>query len=79
MLSTTSFESMHIYLRLAIESGNPVVEQLLEVGFLSGSWLSFLWFSKVTDNPNTKGKPWSIDHFLVLYKCYSHKSYASCI
>ena len=45
---------------------DPVVEQLLEVDLsIGGSWLSFLWFSEVTDNPDTKGKPWSITPILV--------------
>ena len=63
---------MHLYLHLVNESGDSIFEQ--EKGFLS--WIGYVFcdYSKVTDNPDTEGKPRSINQFLVFYKCYSHKS-----
>ena len=60
------------------ESGVSLLEQ--ENDFLSVDWISVIYgYSKVFDNPDTEGKPQSINHFLVFYKCYSHRSNACCI
>ena len=49
---------MHLYLRLVNESGDPLVEQVLEEGFHSVEVGSDNYdTSKVTDNPNTVDKP----------------------
>jgi hypothetical protein len=57
-----------------VREWNPVVDQDPGVEFLSVELVIFIVVSEVPDNPNTAGKPWSINHFLVFYKCYSHKS-----
>jgi hypothetical protein len=58
---------MHLYLRLVNKSGEPLVEQVPEVGFhyvevgfdIGGP-------SEESDNPNVEGNPKSINPFLVL-------------
>ena len=67
---------MHIYLCLVNESGDPSVEQVLEEGFhfvLVGT--EGCVTSKISDNPDIKGKLWSITLSLEFYKHYSLKSY----
>ena len=71
---------MHLYLRLVNESGDPSVEQVLEEGFHFvevGS--EDCDISRISDNPDTAGKPQSINHFIMFYKYYSPKSYVWCI
>ena len=71
---------MHLYLCIANENGDPLVEQVPEVGFHSEEvGVNICGTSEEFDNPNTAGKPRSIIRFLVFYKCYSHKSYVYCI
>ena len=67
---------MHIYLRLVNESSDPSIEQVLEEGVHSvevGS--EGCGISGISDNPDTAGKPRSIQPFLVFYQYYSLKSY----
>jgi hypothetical protein len=58
-----------LLLRLVIESGDPFVEQATEEGVHSvevGS--EGCVATDISDNPDTVGKPWSINPFLVFYK-----------
>ena len=60
---------MHIYLRLVNESGDPSVEQVLEEGFHSMEvGFDIYGPSEESNNPNIKGKPRSINPFLMFYK-----------
>ena len=61
MFSTSSSLSIHLYLHLVNESGDSLIEQ--EMGFLLVDWICYPWFSEVSDNPNTAGKPRSINPF----------------
>ena len=55
---------MHFYLRLVNKSGDPLVEQVPEEGFHSVEvGYDNCDTSKVSDNPNTAGKPRSINPF----------------
>jgi hypothetical protein len=62
------------------ESGEPLVEQASKAGFHSETVELESGADLVTaDNPNTTGKPWTINHSLCFIKCLSHKSYECCI
>ena len=55
---------MHFYLRLVNESGDLIVEQSFEVGFHSEEvGLESGSFHDVSNNPDTVGKPQSIQPF----------------
>ena len=67
---------MHIYLCLVNVSGDPSVEQVLEEGFHSVEVGSRDYVtSKISDNPDIKGKPQSITLSLEFYKRYSLQCY----
>jgi hypothetical protein len=62
------------------ESGEPLVEQTSEAGVYSeGVELESGGDLVIADNPDTAGKPQSINHSLCFIKCLSHKSYKCCI
>jgi hypothetical protein len=71
---------MHLYLRLVNDSGDPLVEQVLEEGFhLVEVGSESCGVSGITDNPTPQASPGAYNHFLVLYKYYAPKSYPLCI
>jgi hypothetical protein len=58
------------------ESEDPLVEQTSEVGIHSeGVELKSGVNLETADNPDTAGKPRSINHSLSFIKYFSHKSY----
>ena len=58
------------------ESGDPLVEQAPEAGFNSEEVGVNIWgISEECNNPDTVGKPRSINHFLEFYKFCSYKSF----
>jgi hypothetical protein len=62
------------------ESGEPLVEQTSEAGVHSeGVELESGGDHVTADNPDTAGKPRSINHSLCFIKCLSHESYECCI
>ena len=70
---------MHHYLCVVNESGDFVVDQIPEGSCQSveiGS--DFCGPSEEIDYPTTAGKPWSIQPFLVVYKCYYNPSPIIC-
>jgi len=56
---------MHLYLRLVNEGGDPLAKQAFEAGSHSdGVGLESGGFPDLSDNPDTIGKPQSIQPFL---------------
>jgi hypothetical protein len=62
------------------ECEEPLVEQTSKAGVhLEGVELESGVNLETSDNPDTAGKPQSINHSLCFIKCLSHKSYECCI
>jgi hypothetical protein len=62
------------------ECGELLVEQTSEVGYhLEVVGLESGADLDTADNPDTAGKPRSINYSLCFIKCLSHKSYECCI
>jgi hypothetical protein len=58
------------------ECGEPLVEPTSKTGYHSEVvGLESRAGLDIADNPDTAGKPRSINHFLCFIKCLSHKSY----
>ena len=67
---------MHNYLRLVTESGDPCVEQVQEEGFHSVEVGSGDYgISRVTNNPDTIGKPRSIQPLPCVFINIIHLSF----
>jgi hypothetical protein len=66
--------------RIVNECGEPLAEQTSKAGYhLEVVGLESGVDLKIADNPDTAGKPQSINHSLCFIKCLSHKSYECCI